>query len=1002
MRNSKYNLKLALLMTWLAVLVFDVSAQDLVSGQVISGDDSEPLPGVTVLVKGTTRGVITDLDGRYSVQADSEEILVFSYIGYKTREILVQGQSVINITMDIDMSELAEVVVMGYSQKTQKELSASVVSLNAKELQNVTSPNLQTMLQGKVAGLTVTSSTGQPGSAADIRIRGITSVNADRPPLIVVDGMIGGNYVPNDIETVTVLKDAAAIGLYGAEGAAGVIVITTKQAKANQHEISFSSRFGFKEATMGNFEMMNGAELYEAQRQMWGENNAISFLTNRPEDLEDKNFNWMEAGFERAILHNHNLSMRGSSDKVSYGFNVDYFNEDGTFIKTNYERLNLRGNLKFSPTEKLTIQTDINAQVSSDQINHYSWFEDVFWNVPWDSPTRMTPEGSVLNGPDYITDPNNKWIGQFKRNFLHSAEYNQLGSNNNDAVWSTRMSYDITDWLTLETRTRLSNYSWRFKDYASPKTNEGRAIGGSVSESQGEGWGVGSTHFLRFNKSFGDHDLSAFVAHEGGYSINKETFITGINLSSQSIKVIDGASVIQDYGGFSDESTGISYISELSYGYAGKYFATAYYRVDGNSRFAKNKKYGYFPGGSLAWLISEESFLEGADVISFLKLRASYGHTGNSNIPLYLSMATYNISRRYNGQPGGEPDNPANPELGWETTRMANLGLDLSLFNNALSLNVDVYHKSVSDMLFRNPLAFSTGYEARMENIADMRNRGIELSLGYTRSFGDFTYSGNFNISKNQNEITKVTDILDEQPVVAGAIEQINKVGLEAFTWYMPRWMGVDPQTGGPQWEVLNTDENGNVTGRSITNVYDEATFQPIESSLPEVSGGFNNSFTYKNLTLSVLFTFQTGNHIYNFTREFVDSDGANTGVNLMKLHDGWSRWEKPGDNATHPVLKRGGSNGAHHTSSRYLEKGDYLRIRNISLSYSLPKTMLDWARINSASLSLGVDNLMTFTNFSGMDPDIGLARSDYSLIGMSYLKYPISKQYILGLNINF
>ncbi|MEQ8471968.1 MAG: SusC/RagA family TonB-linked outer membrane protein [Marinoscillum sp.] len=988
-----------LLMLLMCVSGFSQSTN--VTGRVISSDDSEPLPGVTVLLKGTSVGTITDMDGQFAINASGEDILSFSFVGFESKEVQVKGQTVVNVSLELDIQSLNEVVVMGYSSKSQKELSASVVTLDSKSLQNVTAPRVETMLQGKVPGLIVSSPTGQPGQPADIRIRGITSLNIDRPPLFVVDGMVGGNFVPNDIETVTVLKDAAAIGLYGAAGAAGVIVITTKQAQKGKSEINVSSRVGLKEAVTGNFQMMNSEQLYAAQKSMWGEANLVSFLNNRPESLEDQNFDWMDAGFRRAMIQNHNVSMRGAEENISYTFSIDYFNEEGTFINTDFQRLNLRGGIKFSPSKNFSVNTDVNVQVNEDHINHYSWFEDVFWNTPWDSPTHTENGMDVTSGPQYVTNPSNEWIGQFKRNFIHSAKYNQLGSTGQDVVWSTRTTLRLTDWLNLETRTRLNSFNSLYKEYYAANTDQGISQDGVITNIRNQGWGVLSTHFLRFSQEIGDHDIGAFVAHEGGYSQNRFADVTGINLSTPSIDVLDGASVIQSAGGYDVESTGISFITEVSYGFKKKYFATAYWRADGSSVFAENNRIGYFPGASFAWLISDETFLQGLSSVDLLKFRASYGLTGNSNIDNFLSLPTYNITRQYNGQPGAEPNNPANPNLSWETTKMFNLGVDFGLWNS-LTINLDLYEKKVEGMLLRNPLAFSSGYEQRTENIGDMVNRGLEFSVSYSKSFGQLRYTGNFNFAYNHNEITKISDLLDQQTVVAGAIQQVNAVGSKAFTWYMPRWLGVNPENGSPQWEVVNYDANGNETNRSVTEIYAEATSQPIESALPDYTGGFSSSFSYKGFSLSFLLTFQQGNHIYHYTRQFVDSDGANTGINLMQLHEGWSRWENPGDQATHPVLKRGGSNGAHNTSSRFIEKGDFLRLRNVQLAYSFPANLIEWSGVKDATISLSADNMLTFSNFSGMDPDVGLQVQEFSLPGMSYLKYPISKQVLVALNLKF
>lgn len=996
--NSNYTKWLRSLGVTALVLLFAVIVQGQVSGTVLGSEDQSGLIGATVTIKNSTTGVTTDVDGSFNIDASVGDILVFEYLGYETIEMELSSLEPLLVTLRETSELLSEVVVVGYSSKTKKELSASLTTISSDDLQTVVSSNVETMLQGQVPGLTVSSSTGAPGAAADIRIRGITSINADKPPLFVVDGMIGGSFVPNDVESLTVLKDAAAIGLFGSAGAAGVIIVTTKQGTSEVPTIEFSSTVGVKEAVTGNFSMMDASTLYEAQRQMWGAQNSFSFLSNRPNELLDRNFDWMDAGFGRGLLQNYNLAIRGKTEKVAYSLSGDYFTEEGTFINTDFQRANLRGNLKFQISDKLSFQTDVNAQTSRNNFNYFSWFEDVFWNMPWDNP--YAADGSVL-GPTYVTDPSNEWYGQFKRSFLYSTQFNELSYSDNSLVWSNQFKYNINDWLTLESRARLSNYNGSTKEYYAPNTDEGLAVNGIVNVSDSKSWGVAATTFLRASKSFGDHELSGFIAYEGGYSEESTLGLNGQNLASQTIQVPAGASVF-DGSGADITFKGYSYISELGYSYANKYFATGYFRRDGSSLFPENKRFGNFGGGSIGWLISEEPFMANSKNIDLLKLRLSYGVTGNSNVPPFAHIAGINITRQYNNAPGGEPSSPGNPFLGWESTQMANAGLDINMFKNSLVLSVDVYQKTVKGMLLRNPLPFSSGFQSRTENIGDMKNVGIEAAISYSKTFGKIGLRSSLNFAFNKNEITKITDILDEQTVTAGAIQQINVVGSEAFQWYMPKWLGVNPADGTPLWEVINYDDAGNETSRSSTGVYGEATFQPMGSAIPEITGGFNNTISYGNLGLSFLFTFQTGNDIYHYTREFVDSDGASVGINLMNLHDGWNRWENPGDIATHPVLNRGGTNGANNTSSRYIEKGDYIRLRNVTLSYSLPTSWLSKLNIGSANLSLSADNMFTFTDFSGMDPDVGLNVEAFSLPGLSYLKYPISKQVSLGLRVQF
>jgi len=987
---------------FLLMLSFQTYAQNKITGKVTASDTQDGLPGTSVLIKGTSIGTQTDVSGNFSLDMDNENVtLVFSFVGYVSEEVAVAGRNVINIELHPNLSKLSEVVVMGYSEKSRKELTASVVTIKSKELTKVTSSDVGTMLQGRVAGLTVNNASGQPGERAQIRLRGITSVSVDRAPLFVVDGMIGGNFVPSDVASVTVLKDAAAIGLYGSLGAAGVIIVTTKTATSNETEFSFSANMGLKEISTGNFRMENGADLYEIQRTMWGDD-VIGFLKNRPEELQDQNFDWLDAGFKSAMVKNYNFSVRGKSKHLAYGFNTDYYDEEGTFVNTDFKRLNIKLKAALNNVKKFSIGTDVNIQFTKDKSGFFSWFEDAYYSMPWDSPYDSNGKTKFVSSSEF----DGKWYGQFRRNFLNSTGKNEVGSGGFDVAWSMRAKYELTNWLSIENRTRLTYNNARFSEFYSAHTSEGSAKNGIVNAFQQDGWGVLSTSFFRLSKSFGKHELGGFIAHEGSTNFFQTLGATTENLSP-SIKVPDGSSV-STASGFNLRGKGISFIGEATYGYDGKYFGTLVYRIDGSSGFAPDVRYAKFPAASFAWLISNEAFMENSSAIDILKLRLSYGLVGNdgqssSGGPGALAyLPTYKLNRQYNGQPAGDPDNPENSKLGWETSTIANLGLDISLFKGDLELNVDVYQKSVDQMLFFNPLALSQGYEAKWENIGAMRNRGIEVVLNYHKKFGAFNYAANFNISRNSNEITHITDITDEQFLASNSVRQINKVGLPAFMWYMPKWLGVDPATGGPIWEKLTYDTDGNIIDRTPTSIYDEATFQPNESAIPTISGGFSNSLSFKGFTFSFLLTYQMGNYIYHRTREFIDSDGANTGINFMKLQDGWSRWQKPGDIATHPIVTRGDTDGSHFTSTRYMEKGDYLRVRNISLSYNLPKSVLDWAGFSGATISFGVDNLTTFTAFSGLDPDVNMTAGAFELPGLSDLKYPISKQYKVGINVNF
>lgn len=986
---------LPLLITLVNINLF---AQDIIKGSVKSEDDNLPLVGVTITNRSTNKSTFTNEKGEFTIEGNAQTVLNFSMVGLLPQQITIGNKTYIEVFLKTSSLLLENVVVLGYSQKTQKELSASVVNVSSKELQSVAAPDIQSMLQGKVAGLMVSNSSGAPGAPAEIRIRGINSINVDRPPLTVVDGILGGNYVPSDVESITVLKDAAAIGLYGAAGSGGVIIVSTKQAQKDKSEITFNTRSGFKTVSTGNFSLQNSKTLYETHRQMWG-NEVANFLRNRPEELLSVDYNWLNEAFRPANINSYNLGFRGNpSGKSAYSVSIDYFSEQGTLKKTNFDRINFHSNLRSTISSKFQITNDINLQYNRNNQYFYDWLYDSFLYLPWDNPYD-------LNGNAQYVDPSTptNWYSRDRRNFLHSMDNNSAKSNGLDVVYSFRALYEINKYLSFESRNRLSATISRYDEFISPLTREGKAISGSATANYAEGRGVISTNLLRFNLS---ERIDGFVGYEGGYYFTNSLGFSGRNLP-QGIKVPGSAAEIVSNSGTNLTTKSMSALFEVNYNKSGKYFASINSRLDGSSLFAKQKRYAFFPSASVAWLLSEEKFLKSKN-IGFTKLRISYGFVGNDGFSTAAGglvpfgyLATYQTSGQYNGKPAAIADNPANDKLGWETSKILNIGIDKSILNDKLNFNIDVFQKNVNGMLFRNPLAYSSGFEFRWENIGAMQSRGIELGITFNHEFGSVKYSGNFNISLLRNTIRKVTDVTTQQ-FVGSEIRQINQKGKQAFVWFMPKWKGVDTQTGAALWEYLEYDTNGNITNRKDTTNYNAAQSQAISGALPKWNGGFTNSFSYKNFIFSFLISFQGGNQIYHRSRMFFDSDGAYTQYAMMNLQNGWSRWQNPGDNATHPKLERNNTTLSNGVSSRYLEKGDYLRIRNIRLGYNVPTKLTKKLKVANLNAFISADNLYTLTKFSGMDPDINFNLLPWAVPGTSDFKYPINKQFTGGIDISF
>lgn len=969
-------------------------AQVLISGKVNDPENGMGIPGATVMVEGSTTGTITDFDGNYSITAQPGDVLIFSFVGFETVKQTVGDRTVINIDMVLDVSELSEVVVMGYSEKSRRELTASATTLGVKELKNVTSSNVENMLQGKVAGVSVTTSSGAPGTPAEIRVRGVNSLTADKPPLVVVDGMIGGTYQPNDVASITVLKDAAATALYGSLASGGVLIVTTKTG-GSKSEIEFSATAGRKQITTGNFSVMNGKDLYDLQKSMWGDADYVNFLKVRPEDLEDLNYDWLGEAYHPGAIQNYYVAARGGGDNNNYSVSLDYYDEEGTLLNTGYNRISFRTNVGLQLKENVSLKTNLSIISSENNQDFWDWRYDPFLYLPWDSP--YNDDGSIK----YIDNTTSlTWYGRDKKNVLHSAQYNYNTWKDLSMTGNVFLTVDLTDWLTVESRNKISLYNSKGEVFYDPRTREGKSNNGTISNSAGMARDAISTLILRAEHKFGKHNISGFVGAEGnnyyeeGMSAYARNITTGLNVLGAAAETISS-------GGNNVTVNRTSFLSELNYSYADKYFINGVFRADASSKFSPDVRWGYFPGLSASWIASSEEFLKNFRFLDFLKLRASYGEVGNDNVGgnfAYLSY--YELSSAYLNQPGGIIPVLANDQITWETLVSRNMGFDATIFSK-LIISFDYYNNKTEDMLLQEQLPLSSGFEIQVRNVGSVRNQGIELSLNADVFKGkDFVWNSSINGAYNKSEILGLGK--SESMYFGTDARQVSSVGQQLREWYLPKWLGVDPDNGDPLWEKVNRDENGKVISREATNNYVEAEYQAVGNVFPRVYGGWTNSLSYKGFSLNVLLSYQFGNKVYHAARQLFDNDGAYTEYNLMELQDGWSRWEKPGDKATHPLPVRGGNHVSNSVSSRYLEDGGFVRLRNVSFGYSFSKTVCETLKLHTLNVSLSGDNLYTWTKFSGLDPEARISSQAFELSGLQDFKYPISKQYLLKVSATF
>lgn len=991
------NLTLVLFLSCLPLLSLAQTIR--IKGQITSEGDREHLIGATVNVKGTTVFSVSDINGNYVIEADAKATLVYSYVSFKNIEVAVGGKEWIDVSLVPESNVLEDIVVMGYSSMKKAELSSAVVSLSGDAVTDITTSDVGNMLQGKVAGVMISNSSGQPGSAAVIQIRGTGSITATPDPLFVIDGIPGGSFNPNDVETLTVLKDAGATALYGSAAAGGVIVVTTKKASQNQPtKINFKTNIGFKNALQGNFSMMDGAEIYDIHAQLFPES---TLLSQRPEELKNRNFDWLDAAFQTGTIQNHYLSVVGSTGEIGYFASTDYYKEDGTLKNTNFDKVSMRVNLNSKLFNNVEMNIRINYTEShSREASSYINLEGAYGSMPWDNPYDEQGNLIKING-DTRPDNNQPWYTQDKRNFFYNEQYNYARNKSQDLVADLHLNWNILSWLSLSTSNRTSRSNYKYSRYVDPRTVDPEFANGYSLSNIGMFSSWGSTNLLKANHGFGNHSLSGMLGLEFGRSSNSFTSSAGTGMPEG----MDGLSATTPFSvdGYQYRQASWSAFTQVQYSYRDRYFLTASFRADTNSKFGKDTRTGYFPSVAASWLISNEKFMRANSSISFLKLRTSYGVTGNSNIELFRTMATYTLNSSYQDKVGAVADRLANPNLSWEEAHMSGVGLDVSLWKR-LHINLDLYNIENKDLLLNVPKPTSTGFYERLENAGSVRNRGVEIQVSSDNiKTKDFLWNTSFNIGFNSNKVLSLPDNESFlQKYGSTSVAHQVKNGQDIFSWYMPKWIGVDYVNGDPVWEKLIRDENGNVTGSEGTNDYAQANLQVVGKASPKFAGGFVNTIQYKGIGLRVTSNYVYGNDVYNYTREKYDSDGAYLGYNMMSLKSDWNRWEKPGNIATHPKLVMNGNKNSNKTSSRYLEDGSFLRIRNITLSYDLQKNWIEKLKMQTCRLFVSVDNPFTFTKFSGTDPEVNMRMGTWSLPGIYTESYPTSRQFIFGVDINF
>ena len=971
--------------------------QDNTCTGVVLDQNGESVIGASVVVKGTTNGGITGIDGDFIISnVKKGDVIVISFVGYAEQQIVWDGKPM-KVILKEDTETLDEVVVVGYGVQRKSSITGSIASVKSDKLKTVTTPSVANMLQGKVAGVVVTPTSGRPGAGVSIRVRGTGSLRGNTEPLWVIDGVVGdamADLNPNDIESISILKDGSATALYGSRGANGVVQVVTKRATTGGSSFDASVKFGISQLQKGNLEMMNGAEYYDYLVTAYTNAGTLQDQQWLQPYLKEQNFDWWDFATQNALTQNYNIGYKYGNDRIKSYISADYYTEEGAIKGYDYDRFTLRVNTDYIVNDRLTLRAKLSTSYKETFDQQYGLSHTSYtpWDTPYDSQgnVKIGTEGRPSKEDAATADPRDYWYSDGSSNWLYNNRLNWGKSRSNAMDIGVGFDYKIFDWLTFVSNNKVGLSNSYGENYYDPMAVGQESLQGTIYNSNSNVRTIYTSQLLRFLKTFNDvHEINAYL----GYDYDEYRYYSMTGQASQMFQgneILNGGVANPKVGGTKVEKKNAAYYFNGNYYYDNKYLFQVMFRVDGSSQFGSNKRWAPFWSVGGGWSMHKEEFMSNLKWVNELKPRISYGISGNLPDGAYEWATMLASTTQYGSKVGLYSNYLGNPDLSWEETATLDFGLDVRLFDR-LSIVFDYYHKDVKNLIYLKHLPAVTGYNRQTANNGKMTNQGFEVTVTpeIIRT-KDLYWDVSFNLGYNKNEITYLPDG-DE------LTSQATAVGYPYRNWYLREWAGVDSQTGTPLW--FKVDEEGNKT---VTGDYNQATRVLLdEVPTPKFNGAISTNLTWKGFTLNANFTFATGAKIYNGQRAgALDRDCGRNSQPPMKLKDGWSRWEKPGDIATHPQLIDGGNNGADRESTRYLENGDYFKLKSLSLAYSFPKRWLEPLGVKSANLSVGGENLFTITSFSGQDPEI-LYSSDYNGSAGSF-GYPTVRRFTLGLSVQF
>ena len=1021
--------KLSLVLMLVMASAMTLLAQRTITGKVVD-DTNNPLIGATILVLGTASGTVTDVDGNFSLVVPAEQnAIVVSYTGFSTRTVALGTESYYAITLESEAALLQDVVVIGYGTATRKELTGSVSRVDGETIGRLPVTGLDQALQGQAAGVQVTTSSGTPGSSVAVRVRGTSSISSGSQPLYVVDGIpinagsysqLGfGNQIantladinPTDIESIEILKDAAAAAIYGSRGANGVVLITTKRGKAQKTQVNLNTYYG-GQTVWKTLEPLTGPEfvdlIQEGVRNRFGATIVPSQvglvgLNNDPSTYP--NTNWQDEIFRTGAISQTDLSFAGGNDRTKFFVSGSYFLQDGTIKGSSFDRTSFRLNLDNLVTDKFKIGTSTSFSRSfSTRINNdnniFGVLSTAFLlgsHIPAfnaDGTYGRDPNASIENPIAAYREPTNDRAN----NRLLSSVYGE---------------YTLAPGLNFRTSVSADFISVREVRFNPTTTNAGAGTGGTGIEAFSSDLNLVNENYFTYRKSFGDLGFDALLGASFQTSTFESFFGQGENFPGNTIITLNAASIKRDVTSSRSQWGLNSYFSRFNFNWQQKYFISASARYDGSSRFGANNRWGFFPAVSGAWRISEEGFLRNNSVISELKLKGSWGLRGNSEIGNFASRALIAPGANYLQRAGLAPTQLGNPDLTWEERQDIDLGLEIGLFKDRIFLTVEAFQGTTNELLLSRPLVASSGFTGITENIGSIKNRGIDIGLLTTNINKEkFTWTTNMNLSFFENEILTLAGT----PFAAGFASWVAEgEALGSFRGFRVERVFQSQEeidalnaiarerTGNPNAVYQSTlTRPGDLMFRDLNGdgVLTTADQEILGNANPRVFGGITNNISAFGFDLSFFFQFSVGNLVYNNTRAF--SEGMNSIFGqAATVRNRWTP-ENSTDDIRYPRAVFGDPNNNRRTSDRFLEDASYLRLKNLSLGYSLPRNIANKAGLASARIYVSGQNLLTFTEYSGFDPEVSTFTLSNTAPGTDFLTFPQARTMIVGLNLGF